>query len=190
MPRVHFVKKARKDNPAVKAGESYYWWKFRRGGKRFSATPPRQSQLTQSAYFAALYDLMDTVNEWAGDEAADFVDFIDNEVKGVIEELKDEQQEKLYNMEEYGLQYTPVGELIQERLDALESAEYDLDIDDFEFDKEDFDLEEEDLEEGETLEEREQEHEDMEEDRFQTEYSEWLEDQKSAIVDAIGNAMV
>jgi len=34
MPRVHFVKKARKDNSAAKAGESYYWWKFRYRGRR------------------------------------------------------------------------------------------------------------------------------------------------------------
>ncbi len=54
MPRVTHVKKARKDNPVCKAGESYYWWKFRYGGKRYSLTRPRPSQLTQSAYFGGL----------------------------------------------------------------------------------------------------------------------------------------
>ena len=39
MPRVHHVKSARKDNPVAKKGESYYWWKFRYGGKRYSKTP-------------------------------------------------------------------------------------------------------------------------------------------------------
>jgi len=31
MPKVHFVKAARKDYPgdSVLKGESYYWWKFR-----------------------------------------------------------------------------------------------------------------------------------------------------------------
>jgi len=31
MPRVHFVKKARRDYPDddIKKDESYYWWKFR-----------------------------------------------------------------------------------------------------------------------------------------------------------------
>jgi len=54
MPRVHHVKKARKDNPAAKKGEPYYWWKFRYGGKRFSATRPRPSQLTQSKWAMVL----------------------------------------------------------------------------------------------------------------------------------------
>ena len=43
MPRVNYVKKARKNNPAVKRGESYFWWKFRYGGKQYSKTRPRQS---------------------------------------------------------------------------------------------------------------------------------------------------
>ncbi len=56
MARAHFVKKARKDNPAagIKAGDSYYWWKFRRGGKHYSKTAPRPSQLTQSEYLRRL----------------------------------------------------------------------------------------------------------------------------------------
>ena len=34
MPRVHFVKKARKDYPStgIQKGDSYYWWQFRYGG--------------------------------------------------------------------------------------------------------------------------------------------------------------
>jgi len=51
MPRVHFVKHARKDNDLVKKGESYYWWKFRFTGKCMSKTPPRKSQLTESEYW-------------------------------------------------------------------------------------------------------------------------------------------
>lgn len=50
MPRVHYVKKARKDNPAVKAGEPYYWWQSYRDRKRYSATYPRPSQLTMSRW--------------------------------------------------------------------------------------------------------------------------------------------
>ena len=35
MPRVHFVKKARKDvpNSDIKKGEGYFWWKFNYGAK-------------------------------------------------------------------------------------------------------------------------------------------------------------
>lgn len=59
MARAHFVKKARKDNPAVKAGESYYWWKFRRGPKRYSKERPRPSQLTQSEFYGQVYGLQE-----------------------------------------------------------------------------------------------------------------------------------
>jgi len=50
MVRVHYVKKARKDNPAVKAGEPYYWWQFYRGQKQYSATYPRRSQVTNGLW--------------------------------------------------------------------------------------------------------------------------------------------
>ena len=42
MPRVNFVKKARKDNPVVSKGESYYWWKYYFVPKMYSKSkPPR-----------------------------------------------------------------------------------------------------------------------------------------------------
>ena len=52
MPRLHYVKKARKDNPAVKAGEPYYWWKHAWSAKQYSKTRPRPSQLTQSEFMS------------------------------------------------------------------------------------------------------------------------------------------
>jgi hypothetical protein len=54
MPKVHFVAKARKANSVCKKGESYYWWEFRYGGKRYSKNRPRPSQLTQSKMSGAL----------------------------------------------------------------------------------------------------------------------------------------
>lgn len=122
MPRVHYVKKARKDNPVAQKGESYYWWKFRFGGKRYSRTYPRPSQLTQSAYFGTLYDLIDMINEYdieLGDEGA--VEGLRDEVEGELDSLRDECQGSLDNMPE-SLQYAPTGELLQERIDALDNA--------------------------------------------------------------------
>lgn len=71
MTKAHFVKKAAKDNPAVKKGEPYWWWKFMVGGrggpKHYSATRPRPSQLTQSEFLSAIYsqqeDLEDALKE-------------------------------------------------------------------------------------------------------------------------------
>ena len=42
MPRVNYVKKARKAIPGadIKVGDAYYWWKFRYGGKHVSKIRP------------------------------------------------------------------------------------------------------------------------------------------------------
>lgn len=113
MPRVHFVKKARKDNPAVDAGESYYWWKFRYQGKRYSKTRPRRSQLTQSGFLSTLYDLEDNLpSEMTEDDA--------QELYGVLDELYDECQNSLDNMPYHLQDASSSGELLQERIDGLE----------------------------------------------------------------------
>ena len=63
MPKVHHVKKARKDNRAVKKGESYYWWKFAYSSKRYSKTYPKASQLTQSDKLSRYYEAQETVDD-------------------------------------------------------------------------------------------------------------------------------
>ena len=126
MPRVHFVKKARKDNPAVKAGESYYWWKFRYGGKRYSATPPKGSQLTQSAYYSQIRALCESIEETDVDDQDSF-DGLKDDIGSELEMLRDECQEKLDNMAQYNLEYSPTGEMLQERIDACENAQMEFD---------------------------------------------------------------
>ena len=213
MPRVTHVKKARKDNPVCKKGESYYWWKFRYGGKRYSLTRPRASQLTQSAYFSTLYSIQEMVEDWSG-EADDMEGFID-EVRDQITELRDETQGSLDNMPE-SLQYSPTGELLQERVDALENAESELDcIDEFDaeepeeddFDSEcpdcdgtgdnpDYDEDDEDDDEecstcsgtGEGVFDGEEFEQAKEE--YVTAFDSWLEDAKSSLTDALDGAIV
>jgi hypothetical protein len=117
MPRVHHVKKARKDNPVAKRGESYYWWKFRYGGKHYSLTRPKASQLTQSPYLAIIYDASDewgNVNDPTCIDVSDLPDSRDaivedlqsaasgaEGVKALLEELPDMYEESASNMEEY-----------------------------------------------------------------------------------------
>jgi hypothetical protein len=106
----------------IKKGQSYYWWKFRRGGKHFSLTPPKASQLTQSAFYGTLADLQDQINALEPNESlADEVPSIAEAVR----ELGEECQSSLDNMPE-GLQQGPTGELLQERIDACESAASEL----------------------------------------------------------------
>jgi gas vesicle protein len=137
MPRVTHVKKARKDNPVCKAGESYYWWKFRYGGKHYSLTRPRPSQLTQSAYYSGIRGLMEQIEDTEVNDNDDFTSLRD-EVSSELETIRDECQENLDNMPEQ-LQDAPTGELLQERIDACENAQSEVECAD-EFDEEEPDI--------------------------------------------------
>ena len=132
MPRVTHVKKARKDHPRglYKAGDSYYWWKFRNGGKQVSLTPPQPWQLTQSPFKQSLYKLqaeMDALTDSSDpDELETFID--------QVREMGEECQESLDNMPD-SLQYSPSGELLQERIDAADSAADEMDVQKGEFEQ-------------------------------------------------------
>ena len=131
MPRVHFVKKARKDNPACKAGESYFWWKFRFGGKQFSKTRPRRSQLTQSGFLSQLYEIEDALSgyAWDGDPEA-----FTQEMSSQLEDLKCECEDSLQNMPEHLQESSSSGELLQERIDGLDEMIQELEAIDTEID--------------------------------------------------------
>ena len=119
MPKVHFVKKARKDiNSEIKAGDSYYWWKFRYGGKRVSKTPPKPKDLTQSDFLISLYSIEEEIENFIASDKESF-DAQKEDILSQIEQLKDEVDERLQNMPEQ-LHYSPTGELLQERIDALD----------------------------------------------------------------------
>lgn len=119
MPRVTHVKAARKDNSLVKKGEPYYWWKFRYGGKRLSKTYPKRSQLTQSNFYSQLWDLEDDISGFTAESGSD-AESAKDEFAERIRDIGQECQDSLDNMPE-SLQYSPTGELLQERIDAMES---------------------------------------------------------------------
>jgi hypothetical protein len=127
MARVHFVKKARKDQPGgIKAGESYYWWKFRRGGKHYSKTAPRPSQLTQSEYLSSAYALQEQVEDMKIDPgdlqaAADELRSVADEVRN----LGQEQEDRIGNMPD-SLQDGEVAEMMRGRAEACEELAGEL----------------------------------------------------------------
>lgn len=143
MPRVTHVKKARKDNPVCKKGESYYWWQFAFSSKSFSLTRPRASQLTRSPYYSTLFTIQEQIEDTTVDNADELQSVVDDALSALAE-LRDETEEKLQNMSEHGLECTPTGELIQERVDALENALQELECIDTDFDDEDEDEEQSD----------------------------------------------
>ena len=117
MPRVH-TQKAGKDYPdiGVKKGDTYYWWKFRYGGKRKSKSYPKPQQLTQSDFLQQVYDINDEIGdlEWSEDLQVSIDEIIER-----VTELRDEQEEKRSNMPEQ-LQEVGTGEMLQNRMDSLD----------------------------------------------------------------------
>ncbi len=101
MPRVHFVKKARKDNPAVQKGQPYYWWKFMYSPKRCSATRPRPSQLTQSDKLSSYYEAQETVEDIDTQEHVLDIVIVLEEVAESVRGIGEEYQESADNIREY-----------------------------------------------------------------------------------------
>jgi hypothetical protein len=131
MPRVHHVKKAYKDHPEadIKKGESYYWWQFRYGGKHFSKTPPKASQLTQSEYLSQFYGLQEQFEAIGEPTTKEDIDSAADDVESIAEEIRqlgEEQAEKRDAMPDQ-LQDGEVGELLQNRADACDSLADELD---------------------------------------------------------------
>lgn len=128
MPKVHYVKSARKDNArcAVLKGQSYYWWKNRgAGGKgagfvRCSRNYPRPSMLTMSPYFTAVYALQEQMADHGAPEDGADLESLRDEWAAEARSIGEEQQEKFDNMPE-GLQQGDTGQMLECRANACES---------------------------------------------------------------------
>jgi hypothetical protein len=128
MAKAIFVKKARKDNSVVKAGESYYWWAFRYGGKYYSKTRPRASQLTQSEFLSQIYEICEEIEDLDTEEIKTIENLQDirDDLSSRLNDLASEQYDNQSNMPE-GLQYGPTGELLESRAEACEEMANNLD---------------------------------------------------------------
>lgn len=135
MARATFVKKARKAHPeaGIKKGESYWHWSFRVGSrfvKRYSKTQPKRSQLTQSAFLSAMYDIEDSLD----DEVKSFLKG-ENDFEGLASACEDaasqvrdtgeECESSRSNMPE-GLQDGETGQLLEQRYDQCNSIADEL----------------------------------------------------------------
>lgn len=121
MARANFVAKAMKDNPAALKGESYWWWKFRYGPKRYSKTRPERHQLTQSGFYSQLWQLEDHL-PMALDAAKD-LQGVEAEIESLIADLEmlmEECQESLDAMPESLQESSSSGELLAERIEGIE----------------------------------------------------------------------
>jgi hypothetical protein len=126
--KLHFVKKSRKrykqGATVINKGESYFWWKFKNSPRYISKEKPKRSRLTRSAYLATAWDIEDdilTSFETLSEAVSHF-----EEIKERIEQLRDEQQDKLNSMPE-NLRESPSAQTLQERYDHLEEIVRNLD---------------------------------------------------------------
>lgn len=119
MPRVTHVKKARKDNPVCKKGESYYWWQHAFSSKQYSIIRPRGSQLTKSAFYSQWRQVEESLEDICNLTEKSQLEEPLQEAAETIRALGEECQESLDNMPE-SLQCSPTAELLQERIDACE----------------------------------------------------------------------
>lgn len=135
------------DTILIAKGESYYWWQFKGGGKRYSKTQPKPSQLTQNSFYQQTLGWQEQLEEWTADNPEDIEGMLDD-FKSEVESLRDEYEEKRSNMEDNNLLETPSGEIVNERYEALDEYYNELDAIDVEYDgKTKEDIKEEMLEE-------------------------------------------
>lgn len=148
MPKIQEVKRCRKSpgqcskcQKKINVGDPYRYWESRvTAGKAYisrktvrctdSVCRPMPSEMTQSAFWGPVFALQEQ-----GFDGSD-MDELEASRDSVVEELnniKSEQEDKLSNMPE-GLQQGSTGEMIQERIDALESAIGDLESVDISWD--------------------------------------------------------
>ncbi len=124
MPRVHHVKKARKDNPVCKRGESYYWASFKTGPrssmKRYWLTRPKQSQLTLSK-MSGVYAADEAIDEnISNDMSGEDISAALQDVIEQVEAVRDEYQESFDNMSDAFPSGCPTMEEIEEKVDTLD----------------------------------------------------------------------
>lgn len=133
MPRVYHVKKARKDHPrgGIKKGESYFWWKFRFGGKCYSRTMPRPSQLTQSDKLSRVYAAQETVEDALRDSVMpDDWRSACEEAANEVREVGEEYQESCDNIRD-NIPESPTADECEEKAEACQNLADELEYLDF-----------------------------------------------------------
>lgn len=126
MPRVHHVKKARKDHDdcGVKIGESYFWWKIKTGPasgiEKCSREYPKQSQLTNSPFYQSAYSVIEDINSVSSvADSAELQSLLDGWIED-IQQIADECEESYNNMPDNLRDTSETGAMLQERKERLE----------------------------------------------------------------------
>ena len=135
MGKVSIIKKSRKEfkcnkcGKVIPAGSKYY-----KGEINFGPTIVRCEECKLESWEVTTSDYQLSVGEivYRWRDNYNLEEGVNEDIASALEEIRDDLQDRLDNMPE-GLQEGDVGQLIQERIDALESAIDDLnsfDLDD------------------------------------------------------------
>lgn len=147
MPRVHYVKRSRKEYPddlnpggTITKGGPYYWWRPWKAGTRRSASRPRPSQLAGSEKLSTVYEAGEAVQEagqaFNDNPGADTWEEFLLTVQHSAETLRDvgsEYEESADTVADYFGETEQVGEMrekayiLEEAADQLEAVGSDAD---------------------------------------------------------------
>jgi ABC-type transporter Mla subunit MlaD len=137
MPRVYSPKKNRSGKSlacgrcsrTIEPGETYYWWKFRYGGKQVRCGDhyPRPSELTQSK-LSQVYAAVEGAEDALGDaKTVDEVTGALETAAGEVRDVADEYREAAEAMGDAGSEHEERADAVEEFADALEQFDPDLD---------------------------------------------------------------
>ena len=107
----------------INSGEQYIKWTFFRGRPNIRCTKPgcapKQSELTQNVYYKLVHLIKETItiNIQNFEDATVIID----DLVTMIEEVRDEQEDKYENMPE-GFKYSERGEELERQVDVLNDA--------------------------------------------------------------------
>lgn len=166
------------DEILIAKGESYYWWQFKNSPKQFSKERPKNSQLTQSEFMSQLYALEEKIEEFSCEDKDEFETFRD-EVKDEMETLRDECQEKLDAMPEHLQDSSSSGELLNERIEAMDN--WISEIENIECDYEEEDLRQDVLDEKD-------EDEELDDDEIEERVKEKIQEKVNEAIEELQNA--
>jgi hypothetical protein len=128
MPRVTKVQKARRSpgncsscGVKIEIGQPYFWWQFAFAPKsiRCALHPPAPKDLTRSAFHSTLLGIQE--EDFTGPSDSSELESLRDDVVSQLEDLKSEIEGNLSNMPD-SLQQGSTGELLQERIDALDEV--------------------------------------------------------------------
>ena len=158
MARAHYVAKARKDNKAVKAGQPYWWWQFYKGPVQYSATRPRQSQLTNSEKLSRAYAAGEQIEDIPGtlalpdskDGLSDLIDDVKGTLESIVEEIRQiasEYEDSASNIRD-SFAESPTADECEEKQQQLEEWADSIDTAIQEIESVDVDVSDDEIEES------------------------------------------